>query len=66
MGRPAPLGLHRTAADGQKKYRTEIVAEDMIMLGGKGNATTHADMGGIQTYDEQPSNDEVKLEDIPF
>lgn len=61
------------AQDGQKKYRTEIVAENMIMLdrGGSG-------MGGGQggsfasssaSVADEPSaapDDEIKLEDIPF
>lgn len=59
--------------DGQKKYRTEIVAENMIMLD-KGGAGS---MGGGNSFkdassmsDEPPAvasaDDEIKLEDIPF
>lgn len=58
--------------DGQKRYRTEIVAENMIML----DKPSGAGMGGGQSYksdapssDEAPlppAEDEIKLEDIPF
>lgn len=44
--------------DGVKKFRTEIVAENMIMLD-KGNGTAAA-------AQPEPSEDEIKLEDIPF
>lgn len=62
--------------DGQKKYRTEIVAENMIMLDRGGSP-----MGGGSSRPEASSNDEspmvadepsqtpddeIKLEDIPF
>lgn len=56
--------------DGVKRYRTEIVAENMIMLDSK---------GGDGNYDSAPSNnnsgsqpaapaaeDEIQVEDIPF
>ncbi len=67
--------------DGVKKYRTEIVIENMIMLGG---ATGSAPKSGIApapeyvaspNYGESPivasepsqtPDDEIKLEDIPF
>ncbi len=64
---------------GQKKYRTEVVADNMIMLGGKG------EMGGASTFEQpQPksqsepapamamaasmpvSDEEIRIEDIPF
>lgn len=68
--------------DGKKQYRTEIVADNMIMLGNKGDAPS----GGAQTQSsytprqEQaapepspamvasvPANDEeIRIEDIPF
>ncbi|MBI1908325.1 single-stranded DNA-binding protein [Candidatus Uhrbacteria bacterium] len=57
--------------DGQKRYRTEIVAENMIMLDKAG-----AGMGGGTPFkseapasDDAPTpvaDDEIKLEDIPF
>ncbi len=55
--------------DGVKRYRTEIVADNMVMLGGaRGESTSFA-----QSSDSQPpiinipsASDEIKLEDIPF
>ncbi len=63
--------------DGQKRFRTEIVAENMIMLdraGGQGGGGTFAAKPGSsdgQFSDEPqapvaPQDDEIKLEDIPF
>ncbi|MBT4856580.1 single-stranded DNA-binding protein [Candidatus Uhrbacteria bacterium] len=63
--------------DGVKRYRTEIVTESMVMLGGKtqsgggggsfGAPSTSAPVPGAQ--EEPPvinADDEIKLEDIPF
>lgn len=62
--------------DGQTRRSTEIVAENMIMLGSKGeggNTTRHDDMGGIEvckietTNSPAPRNsDQISLSDIPF
>ncbi|MFA6018220.1 MAG: single-stranded DNA-binding protein [Patescibacteria group bacterium] len=59
--------------DGQKRYRTEIVAENMIMLdrGGSPTAGTPGpalSTGAAAMADEPAANpdDEIKLEDIPF
>ncbi len=63
--------------DGVKRYRTEIVGENMIMLGGRGEvAPMDRDAGGIEAVvkDEKPaaapvkaaSDDEVKVDDLPF
>lgn len=65
--------------DGVKRYRTEVVAENMIMLdrggspipGGTPGATTGAvpmSVGASAMADEPAANpdDEIKLEDIPF
>ena len=59
--------------DGQKKYRTEIVADNMIMLGapgqsGGGQANKPAEAAGPAVADvpTQTPDDEIKLEDIPF
>jgi len=46
--------------DGQKRYTTEIIAENMIMLGGKGESADQ-DTGYDKDY-SAPSQDE----DIPF
>lgn len=67
--------------DGQKRYRTEIVADNMIMLGratgtgGGMNQEQSAPQGGytgggeVLTNDELPTiqaGDDIKVEDIPF
>lgn len=58
--------------DGQKKYRTEIIAENMIMLDRGGSAmpmTTGADAQSQPAMADEPSaapEEEIKLEDIPF
>jgi single-strand DNA-binding protein len=61
--------------DGQKKQRTEIVAENMIMLDGRGNGAPTT--GGAQRATAPASasapaaanaggDDEIRVEDIPF
>lgn len=62
------------AQDGQKKYRTEIIIENMVMLDRAGGTSLQSD--SVQTYEpvtpalaDAPSalpDDEIKLEDIPF
>lgn len=56
--------------DGNKRYRTEIVADNMIMLdgGARGGAQGGADMGGgMQTPPPEASaTQEISVEDIPF
>jgi single-strand DNA-binding protein len=58
--------------DGQKKYRTEVVAENMIMLdrGGSmpGGGAVPMSAGAVAMADAPVANpdDEIKLEDIPF
>lgn len=64
--------------DGVKRYRTEIVAENMIMLGAKGNAEgpvfvdNERSAGGISNDNSQSSEpvavseDEVSIDDLPF
>ncbi len=63
--------------DGVKRYRTEIIAENMIMLDAKGmDGGTNtgfsggsAAMNSAPSYDEQPPEvveEEIKVEDIPF
>lgn len=56
--------------DGVKRYRTEIIADNMIMLDGprgSGNNPTQADSTGAP-IPQAPvdSSDEIKVEDIPF
>lgn len=67
--------------DGVKRYRTEIVADNMIMLdkkdGGMGGGSYQRDAGGISKGAEENSGqesapapvsggDEVKIDDLPF
>lgn len=67
--------------DGQKKYRTEIVLENMVMLGGgpgRGEGgmeapsyepITSSSQAPAPTFSNTPSgvpDQEIKLEDIPF
>ncbi len=56
--------------DGQKKYRTEIIAENMIMLdrGGSGMGGGSASITPAPMLDEPSAapEEEIKLEDIPF
>lgn len=57
--------------DGGKRSTTEIVAENMIMLGGSNSEsgkTRHDDMGGIESTNTatRKDSDEIKIEDIPF
>lgn len=57
---------------GVKKYRTEIVADNMIMLDGKGSASgaTSSTSNGPANDAPEPAvdspNDEISVEDIPF
>lgn len=59
--------------DGQKRYRTEVVVENMIMLDRAGNSTgsykasgNEPSFGGDEPVAPTPADDEIKLEDIPF
>lgn len=59
--------------DGQKRYRTEIVADNLIMLdkpsGGSMVSGTFKGSSEVPSGDEAPlppAEDEIKLEDIPF
>jgi len=60
--------------DGVKRYRTEIIVENMIMLDGPRGSTTgtpnaapmpQADYGDNAPQQSNP-DDEIKVEDIPF
>ena len=65
-----------TGQDGIKRYRTEVVAENMILLGspmGAGGAPTTATTAAMghasePTYASTPEvvEEEIKVEDIPF
>lgn len=62
---------------GKKNYRTEIVADNMIMLGSKGDSTGGARpaMQSAPAQQQQmqqpamgsvPAEEEIRIEDIPF
>ncbi|MCH2188574.1 single-stranded DNA-binding protein [Candidatus Gracilibacteria bacterium] len=59
------------AQDGTKRYRTEIVGENMIMLSGAGEANMNA---GSPAMNDSPAvksstpkqEEEISVEDIPF
>jgi single-strand DNA-binding protein len=61
-----------TGNDGVKRYRTEIVAENMIMLDSKGGASNFGApaSGGareeIIEIPEEPMEEEIRVENIPF
>lgn len=65
-----------TGQDGNKRYRTEIVAENLIMLDSKGAGSRQqaaaggSDLPTINADAPAPKapaqDDEIKLEDIPF
>ena len=70
-----------TGQDGVKRYKTEIVAENMIMLDNKGGSGNFDGANGGQTYqggqnsareevieipEESIDDEEIKVENIPF
>ncbi len=61
--------------DGQKKYRTEIVADNMILLDKRGSGPVESAVGKQEsspgklnddTVDQGMGDQEIRLEDIPF
>ena len=60
--------------DGVKRYRTEIIAENIIVLGGKGAVSesnfASSSSNPIESTSNQPtkkpSADEIDIEEIPF
>ena len=53
--------------DGNKRQRTEIIADNMIMLDTKGGSDTAAPAtDGSYEQPATPSDDEIKIENIPF
>lgn len=53
--------------DGKKNYRTEIIAENMIMLdarGGNSDPAPSSDQSSDST--PAPSEEEINVEDLPF
>ena len=63
-----------TGQDGVKRYRTEIIADNMIMLDSRGAgaqpSVAHTDLPTIEEpapiKETESDSDEIKLEDIPF
>ncbi len=63
-----------TGQDGVKRYRTEIVTENMIMLDSKGSAPFGGPSGNssneseatIEVPDEAIDDEEIRVENIPF
>jgi len=60
--------------NGGKKYKTEVVIDNMIMLGSKGDLPPKSSAPSKQPTDQQPSSDnkaqaqddEIQIENIPF
>ena len=48
--------------DGQRRYRTEVRADELVLLGGNGNGRT----GGSNVPDDDIPPDDVDLDGIPF
>ncbi len=62
-----------TGQDGIKRYRTEIVTENMIMLDTKNNSPMSGGLPGnnspeatIEIPDEPIDDEEIRVENIPF
>lgn len=61
-----------TGQDGVKKYRTEIIADNLIMLDGPQGSGGGAPRGDVPPPPADPGmpasggDDEIKVEDIPF
>lgn len=59
-----------TGQDGVKRYRTEIVLENMIMLDGKGTSPLASGPTGsgatIEIPEEVIDDEEIRVENIPF
>ena len=59
--------------DGAKRYKTEIVAESVIVLGGKGTGQpftsskpAESTAKSVEKDKKNDSDDEIDIEDIPF
>ena len=54
--------------NGQKKYRTDIIANDVQMLGSKGDAERQDSptVAKSEPNPEPPVNDQVEEDDLPF
>ena len=52
-----------------KRYRTEVVADNIIMLGSGGDGggmSTNSSAGNTTTTDQQPEEEVISIDDIPF
>ncbi len=56
------------APDGNKRQRTEIIADSMIILSPKGNTPTSTSKNNMEeiVLPDNEGDDEIKIEDIPF
>lgn len=52
--------------NGNKKYRTEIVANNLIMLDRAGSVPSTKSEAPEPKKDEKPAEEEISVEDIPF
>ena len=59
--------------DGQKKYRTEVIVNDLVLLSGRGDGESGGSSRSGSSYDQrQPAHDdvvqgtEITDDDIPF
>lgn len=55
--------------DGKKRYRTEIVGENMIMLGKPGDRPSNSGNSAPENTQQPPApsdEEEINVEDIPF
>ncbi len=58
-----------TGQDGNKKYKTELIIDNLIMLDGprgSGDSVAPASSDGGPGPGDGPVEDEIKVEDIPF
>lgn len=61
-----------TGQDGVKRYRTEIVADNLIMLGSRDNSNAGSGAGANLREDlkeiqiEEEGEEEIRVENIPF
>jgi single-strand DNA-binding protein len=56
-----------TGQDGNKRQKTEIVADNMIILSPKGSVSSEKKDNSVESKTEEISNDnEIRIEDIPF
>lgn len=54
--------------DGQKKFRTEVIANEMILLDGRPTGAGDSSDNGGQTYSNEPMGDSghVSIDEVPF